>query len=200
MSEHYYSSKPLVESQEQRIEVELRKLNMKFDTDRGVFSKSQIDFGSQLLIEAIDLAGKQKLIDVGCGYGPIGITLARAEPGLQCTLLDVNQRALALAERNATLNGVQNIRIIESDLLGAINEVDYDVIVSNPPIRAGKKVVHELFEQSHHHLHKDGELWIVIQKKQGLDSAVKKLETLFDTVEEVTKKKGYRIIRAIKGS
>jgi len=199
MSEHYYSSKPKVESKEQRVKITLRDLVMQFDTDSGVFSKGQIDFGSQLLIETIELhEGTKKVVDVGCGYGPIGITLAKSNPGIHCTMVDVNERALALAQRNASLNGVQNITILQSDLLSNLEEHNYDVIISNPPIRAGKKVVHELFEQSYHHLGVGGALWIVIQKKQGLESAVKKLESLFSEVEEITKSKGYRIVRAIK--
>jgi 16S rRNA (guanine1207-N2)-methyltransferase len=198
MSDHYYSQSPKVESNEHKIRVTLRSKEMNFYTDSGVFSKNSIDFGSQLLIETIIVPEEACVLDVGCGYGPIGLTLAKESEHHQVTLVDVNQRALSLAQKNAKINQIENITIMESDLLEAVRDQLFDIIVSNPPIRAGKQVVHSLFEQSYQSLRDQGELWIVIQKKQGLESAIKKLETLFEKVDEVTKKKGYRIIRAKK--
>jgi 16S rRNA (guanine1207-N2)-methyltransferase len=198
MSEHYYTNKPQVESKEERMEVTLRDNRLLLCSDRGVFSKGGIDFGSQLLIESIEVGDSAKILDVGCGYGPIGLALAKESEGRQITMVDINERALSLTVKNAQINNINNVHIIESDLLSAIKDYDYDYILSNPPIRAGKQVVHRLLEESYHHLKAEGELWIVIQKKQGSPSAYKKLEDLFKKVTEVTKKKGYRIFRAIK--
>lgn len=199
MTEHYYSQEPQVESREALIEVTLRGERLRFYTDRGVFSKKGIDFGTRLLIESLDLNPKSKVIDVGCGYGPIGLTVAKESVHRQVILVDINERALHLAQKNAALNQVEHVQIIRSDLLTEIKEQDFDYIISNPPIRAGKQVIHRLFEESRDHLNPGGELWLVIQKKQGAPSAFEKLKELFSEVEEVTKKKGYRIFRAKKG-
>lgn len=130
----------------------------------------------------------------------IGLALAKESEERQVTLIDVNQRALSLVNKNARLNGIKNIRVIDSDLFTAIEEKNYDLIISNPPIRAGKNVVHQLLEESYQYLSEKGQLWIVIQKKQGSPSAFKKLEERFEKVNEVTKKKGYRIFKAEKWS
>jgi 16S rRNA (guanine1207-N2)-methyltransferase len=113
-------------------------------------------------------------------------------------MIDINSRAVELARENAGNNGVKNITVKESDVLSAVQGQKFDVILTNPPIRAGKAVVHQIFEQAYEHLNEGGALWIVIQKKQGAPSAVAKLEGLFPVVEEVTKDKGYRIIKAQK--
>lgn len=199
MSDHYYSKNPQAASEEQIIQVSLRGQNLRFYTDRGVFSKKGIDFGSQLLIESIELKADARVLDVGCGYGPIGLSLAKENTDRHITLVDVNHRALHLCQKNAELNQISNVRIMESDLLERVQHETFDAILSNPPIRAGKDVVHGLFEQSVHALNEGGELWIVIQKKQGAPSAFAKLAELYEKVEEVTKKKGYRIFRAKKG-
>lgn len=198
MSNHYYSQQPTVASNEDKWSVQLRNIKLTFHTDHGVFSKGKIDFGSELLLETMDIEKDAKLLDMGCGYGPIGLTLAKESSQRMVTMVDVNQRALELATKNGKENQINNIRIIESHLFAEIDDHDYTVIVSNPPIRAGKKVVHTLFEQSYDYLTQGGELWIVIQKKQGAPSTFQKLQDLFGQVEEMTKKKGYRVFRARK--
>lgn len=198
VSDHYYSSDPKVESQEEKVNVELRGQSFSFITDKGVFSKKTIDFGTQLLIDTIQVPEHAKVLDVGCGYGPIGLTIAKTTPCQKVVLVDVNRRALALAEKNADLNQINCVEIFESNLLSEINEHDFDVVVSNPPIRAGKDVIFQLYEQSYAHLKGGGQLWIVIQKKQGAPSTITKLESMFSEVETIEKKKGYFIIRATK--
>lgn len=199
MSDHYYSKDPQVASQESIIHVQLRNQSLRLYTDRGVFSKKEVDFGSRLLVESIELPSNSRILDVGCGYGPLGLTLAKEDPTCTVTMVDVNERALHLCRKNAELNQISNVRIFESYLLDQLEGEVFDLILTNPPIRAGKEVVHRLFEQSVQALQPNGELWIVIQKKQGSPSAFAKLEQLYEKVEEVTKKKGYRIFRAKKG-
>lgn len=170
---------------------------MLFTSDAGVFSKKEVDFGSQLLLETFRFPRIDgDILDVGCGYGPIGLTLAKENPNCNLTLVDVNERALELTELNAKLNQVKNVTIKKSNLLSAIEGKKFASILSNPPIRAGKKVVHQLFEEAYSHLIDDGELWIVIQKKQGAPSAIEKLESLFSDVVVEKKSKGYFIISA----
>ncbi len=199
MSEHYYSRNPSVESKRQKWEFSLRGHNLTFTTDKGVFSKGEIDFGSRLLLDSFNLPIIDgRLLDVGCGYGPIGITLAREFPERMIDMIDVNERAILLAKENAEINKVSNVDVFNSDALQNVKHLGYAAILTNPPIRAGKKVVHKIFEESFHHLAENGELWIVIQKKQGAPSAIEKLKTLTPLVEVVSKDKGYIIIRAIK--
>lgn len=199
MSEHYYSQTQKVESQPKTWRYTLNGTSFVFKTDNGVFSKAEVDFGSKLLIETFtepEIEGN--ILDVGCGYGPIGLSMAKKMNERTIHMVDVNTRALGLAKENAELNHIENVNVYESDRLDNVKGNKFAAILTNPPIRAGKKVVHEIFEQSYEALLPQGELWIVIQKKQGAPSALEKLSALFPEVETVEKKKGYFIIKAKK--
>ncbi|MBU8908627.1 class I SAM-dependent methyltransferase [Desertibacillus haloalkaliphilus] len=199
MTQHYYSRKPEVGSDEQTWTYELRGHALSFTSDRGVFSKKEVDFGSRLLIEHFQLPAEDgPILDVGCGYGPIGIALAKEFQLRNIFMVDINERAIELAKKNAENNKVNNVAIEQSDLFTNVKQRDFASILTNPPIRAGKKVVHQLFEDAYHYMLDGGELWVVIQKKQGAPSAIEKLESMFTIVEVVTKKKGYYIVKAIK--
>lgn len=199
MSEHYYSRTQKVESDPQYWNYTLRNSNFRFKTDNGVFSKKEVDFGSRLLIETFQMPEIQgDILDVGCGYGPIGLTIAKHWTDRTVYMIDVNLRALQLTKDNSELNGITNLVIRESDRLSAVKEKKFAAILTNPPIRAGKKVVHDIYEQSYRCLLPNGELWIVIQKKQGAPSSIDKLSELFSDIEIVEKKKGYFIIKAKK--
>ncbi|MGD7046406.1 class I SAM-dependent methyltransferase [Jeotgalibacillus proteolyticus] len=199
MSDHYYSKTPGTESNPLWWDYTLRGHTLRFKTDQGVFSKKEVDFGSRFLIETFsepEIEGP--LLDVGCGYGPIGLTLAKSTNNREIHLVDVNNRALDLARENAVRNDVSFVKVYESDCLDQVTTRNFAAILTNPPIRAGKKVVHQIFEQSAEKLAPGGELWVVIQKKQGAPSAKDKLEALFGTVEVAEKNKGYFILRAKK--
>jgi 16S rRNA (guanine1207-N2)-methyltransferase len=200
MTNHYYSQQPEAESNRKSWTFTLRGNSFHFQSDRGVFSKNEVDFGSRLLIETFTKPDqKGDLLDVGCGYGPIGISLAKEFKNLTVDMIDVNERAVELAKVNAEANGVKNVRIIASNLFENVDpSKKYAAVLTNPPIRAGKKVVHEIFEKSFESLLPGGELWIVIQKKQGAPSAIAKLDEMFKEVVTVKKDKGYFIIRAEK--
>ncbi|WP_410512499.1 class I SAM-dependent methyltransferase [Paenibacillus sp. BR2-3] len=198
MSQHYYSQQPEASHNRRTISTVLRGKSLRFTSDAGVFSKGDIDYGSRVLIEAMDIPEGSAVLDVGCGYGPIGITAAHLAPKGHVTMIDINNRAVELARENSLQNGIRNVTVMQSDMLGALNGKKFDVILTNPPIRAGKAVVHGIFEQAYDHLNEGGTLWIVIQKKQGAPSAAVKLESLFGSVEEVGRDKGYRIIKAKK--
>jgi|SRR5690606_34119339 len=199
MVEHYYSREPEVASDPRFWNAELRNHPFRFKTDHGVFSKGEVDFGSRLLIDTFEppkIAGP--ILDVGCGYGPIGLSIAKDFPDRLIHMIDVNQRAITLAKENAEQNSIENVDIYESDRLANVSEENFAAILTNPPIRAGKDVVHDIFKQSFRRLRSDGELWVVIQKKQGAPSAKAKIEELFSNVEIVAKKKGYYILKAVK--
>ncbi|MEK0317543.1 class I SAM-dependent methyltransferase [Cohnella sp. 56] len=202
MADHYYSQQPSARSDRKKIEAALRGHKLQFVSDSGVFSRDGVDYGSRVLIEHIELREEDRVLDVGCGYGPIGLTAARLVPRGHVTMLDVNERAVALSRENAALNGIGNVEIMESDLYSAVWGRTFDVILSNPPIRAGKAVVHRILEEATAHLKPGGSLWVVIQNKQGAPSTRAKLESCFgeDQVEEVGKDKGYRVYRAVKSS
>ncbi|MFD2043186.1 class I SAM-dependent methyltransferase [Ornithinibacillus salinisoli] len=199
MSEHYFSQKPQSKSSPKTWNYQLREKNYTFTSDVGVFSKNEVDFGSKLLIEQFEAPNVQgDILDMGCGYGPIGIALADCFPGRTIVMADVNERALELAAQNANHNEVNNTLFVKSDQFSELEGRSFAAILTNPPIRAGKKVVHGIFEESKKSLLSGGELWVVIQKKQGAPSAKEKLEDLFEEVQVVARDKGYFILRAIK--
>lgn len=199
MSEHYYSENPKVKSNPKEWSAELRGKTLRFKTDAGVFSKGEVDFGSRLLAEVFVLPETEGLIlDVGCGYGPIGLSIAASFPERSVHMIDVNERALALAAHNAKQNGISNAEIYPSDALSDVTAEGFAAILTNPPIRAGKETVFKFYEGAFSKLKVGGELWIVIQKKQGAPSTIDCLTELFGNVETVVKKKGYYILRVEK--
>ncbi|ASF37725.1 16S rRNA methyltransferase [Halobacillus halophilus] len=199
MSEHYYSKKTAAKSDEKTWSYTLRDRLLTFTTDHAVFSKGEVDFGSRLLIESFTAPPVDgNFLDLGCGYGPIGLSLALEYPDRQVVMVDVNERALNLAEKNAAKNQVTNVEIKESDRLRQLEGRQFAAILTNPPVRAGKKVVHAMFEEAKKALGKSGELWVVIQKKQGAPSAKQKIEELFGNIEVVRKENGYYIFKAQK--
>ncbi|EON71005.1 class I SAM-dependent methyltransferase [Lysinibacillus sphaericus] len=200
MSDHYYTNKPQTESKPRHWTFKLLGHAFSFETDAGVFSKSEVDFGSRVLIETFEMPGIDGTIfDVGCGYGPIGLSIAKANPERTVFMMDINERAVALSQKNAQVNGVQNVRIFVSDGLSVVdNDAKAAAILTNPPIRAGKDTIFRFYDGAYDKLVTSGELWIVIQKKQGAPSTVSYLEEKFLEVDVVEKKKGYWIIRARK--
>ena len=199
MSEHYFSNKPQSKSEPKTWKFHLRGFSLSFTSDHGVFSKGEVDFGSRTMIEAFSESEVEgDILDLGCGYGPIGITLAKAFPNRKIVLSDINERAISLARQNAFQNNTSNVEFHVSDRFESFSNRRFASILINPPIRAGKKVIFQMFEESYQALIPHGELWIVIQKKQGAPSAKKKLEEMFSEVEVVEKNKGYFVFCAKK--
>lgn len=195
MANMYYTENPDSAHDIHELDVTLLGERFRFLTDSGVFSKKMIDFGSQVLLNCLDFKNGESLLDVGCGYGPLGISLAKVH-GVFATMVDINNRALELAEKNASKNGVE-AKIFQSNLYDKV-EGTYDHIISNPPIRAGKAVVHEVLSGAFDYLNFGGDLTIVIQKKQGAPSAKAKMEEVFGNCDILKKDKGYYILRSVK--
>lgn len=191
----YYAENPDAAHDIHELRVDLLGEKMTFLTDAGVFSKKIVDFGSQLLLKCLEVNQGETVLDVGCGYGPLGLSLAKAY-GVQATMVDINTRALDLARRNAEKNNAK-ATIFQSNIYEQV-EGHFDHVISNPPIRAGKQVVHEIIEKSKDFLETDGDLTIVIQKKQGAPSAKSKMEDVFGNCEILKKDKGYYILRSVK--
>lgn len=176
-----------------RKECFLRGTKFIFYTDNGVFSKDGLDFGSRLLLETIPLEEVGgKVLDMGCGYGVLGIVLNKV---LSCSvdMVDVNLRAIHLASINIKENHCQNVCVFESNVYSNINS-KYTCIITNPPIRAGKKVVYDIVMNAQKYLEKDGVLFLVIRKEQGAKSLIVDLEKQY-TVEVLERKKGFYILK-----
>lgn len=191
----YYAENPDAAHDIHELRVDLLGQKMTFLTDAGVFSKKMVDFGSQLLLKCLYVNQGETVLDVGCGYGPLGLSLVKVY-GVQATMVDINTRALDLARRNAEKNNAK-ATIFQSNIYEQV-EGHFDHVISNPPIRAGKQVVHEIIEKSKDFLETSGDLTIVIQKKQGAPSAKSKMEDVFGNCEILKKDKGYYILRSVK--
>ena len=195
MTKMYFAENPDAKHDIHELNVELLGQRLTFLTDAGVFSKKMIDYGSRVLLSVLDFETGEQELDVGCGYGPLGLTLAKAQ-GVTATMVDINQRALDLAQKNAERNQI-SADIFQSNVYEKVSGI-FDHIISNPPIRAGKQVVHEVISGSYEHLTEGGDLTLVIQKKQGAPSAKSKMEAVFSNCEIVKKDKGYYILRSEK--
>jgi 16S rRNA (guanine1207-N2)-methyltransferase len=194
---HYFENDADLPSKPHEIAIEMRGQAFTFITDRGVFSKNHLDEGSRILIETLsERELGNSVLDLGCGWGPVGILLALYQPSAHVTLADINARALALARSNVTKHRLQNrTTIIESDGFQAIKTM-FDSIVTNPPIRAGKSVIYGFYLEAKRHLNSGGSLYLVIRKAQGAASTMAYLKTIYRHVTMVTRKRGYHVYRA----
>lgn len=195
---HYFSKDPEVKHDLGKISYKINDHLIEIITDAGVFSKNKVDFGSDLLIKSV-APFKGKALDIGCGYGVLGISLAISNPDSFVTMVDINKRAVNLAVKNINLNNIKNASAFFSDGFSNVKE-KFDVIVTNPPIRAGKKVIYPIYENSINFLNPGGSIYMVVQKKQGAPSTVEKLKSIYGNCEIVNKEKGYWIIKSTKSS
>ena len=194
MSEQYYTADPTSESKPVPCAFPYRGVGLNFMTDAGVFSKGELDPGTRLLLDALpELSGD--VLDVGCGWGAIGIAVAKAYRACRVTMVDVNRRALSLCRENAQRNQV-SVVCLESDGLSAVAGQAFDAVITNPPIRAGKQVIYKMFADAAGQLKPGGALYLVIRKQQGAESCTKYLKTLFSSVDKLDKSNGYWVLRA----
>lgn len=195
MPDYYYTQEPASAHKERSITARALGLTLTFETDAGVFSKNELDPGSRLLIESMGaLSGR--VLDLGCGWGPVGCCMAARWQHARIALCDVNERAAGLARENLRRNNLSG-EVSCGDGLDAV-EGAFDLIAVNPPIRAGKAVIYRLFAQSAQRLAAGGNLYVVMRRAQGAESAEKELKTLFPKVETVERGGGYRVFRAEK--
>ena len=194
---HYYDLDPSLESKERLIEFEILGRKLSLYTDNGVFSKAKLDEGSRILIETLlplNLTGS--ILDLGCGYGPIGLSLALSSKNASVTLADVNSRAVALCEKNAKLlNLSERVTVLQSNIFSNI-EGKFDAILLNPPIRAGKAVTYTMYKEAKEHLVSGGQFYFVIRKAQGANSASQYVKEVFGNIVLLARKKGYHIYKA----
>ena len=194
---HYYDPAPPAEHDRAIIHGQFEDSRFLFVTDSGVFSKRQIDPGTTLLLQSVLKEIKDtslRVLDLGTGVGVMAIVLARLRPSLTVTGSDINSRAVTLAKENAKQLAVPNVQFKEAD--GVPDDTVLDLVLCNPPIRAGKDTVYRLFKEVCEHLAAEGVFYIVIRVKQGASSAKKELSSLFERVEPVARAKGYHVIKA----
>ena len=192
---HYYTDNKDLASNRREFDYYFDNEVFRFTTDNGVFSKKTIDYGSYLLIKNVYKRNLgSSLLDLGSGYGPIGIIIKHFNPALDVEMVDVNSRATELATINCQKNKV-NIKVHICEDILTLNR-NFDTVTLNPPIRAGKKVIYDLYKKSRDILNDGGSLYIVIQKKQGANSSKKELETLFKEVVVIDSDGGYQVIEA----
>ncbi len=201
---HYFSEVQDVKSVKKIINYEIKNEKFEFLTDNGVFSKTKVDFGTDVMLRTFLNENKKleniRILDIGCGYGVVSVVLKRFFEKAKILSTDVNERALELTKENIQKNNrTDDFEVRKSFVFDNISE-NFDVILSNPPIRAGKQVIFEIYEKSFFHLNKNGEFYCVIQTKHGAKSTKKKLEELFGNCTTLVIEAGYRIFKCIKSS
>ena len=190
--EHYFTNNSNLESNKKLINFKFKNKEYKFYTDNGVFSKDSVDIGTTVLLSSLDF-GKisGRVLDVGCGYGPIGIIIADNTTS-SVDMIDINERAISLTEENIKLNKVKNANVFISNMYECINE-KYNYIISNPPIRIGKSNLYKIITFAKNYLTEDGELIIVINKHQGAKSLIKDMSKYYN-IDVVKKKHDFFVI------
>ena len=188
---HYFENDDKIKTNESKKDVFINNNRYSFITDNGVFSKKGLDFGTRTLLESLDLSKiTGNVLDIGCGYGPIGIYVAK-NTDANVHMIDINRRSLDLARKNAELNHV-SVSVYESDAYQNVTE-KFDFIISNPPIRVGKNILYQILFDAKKYLKQNGELWIVVHKDQGAKTVMRDLKSEYN-VTLVTKNKGFYII------
>ena len=199
---HYFSEVQDVKSLKKIINYEIKNEKFEFLTDNGVFSKTKVDFGTDVMLRTFlnenKKLGNIQILDIGCGYGVVSVVVKRFFEKAKILSTDVNERALELTKKNIQKNNrTDDFEVRKSFVFDNISE-NFDVILSNPPIRAGKQVIFEIYEKSFFHLNKNGKFYCVIQTKHGAKSTKKKLEELFGNCTTLVIEAGYRIFRCVK--
>ncbi|WP_297500401.1 class I SAM-dependent methyltransferase [Thermococcus sp.] len=192
---HYYSEEPDVPLRTKTIEVCLRGHCFRFITASGVFSFGKLDRGTELLIGSMILEGNWRVLDLGCGYGAIGIVASRFVDHV--IMADVNRRAVSIARKNLKINGVRNAEVRWGSLYEPVKGEKFDSIITNPPVHAGKESLREIVINAPRHLNDGGLLQLVIKTKQGARLIRSLMEATFSEVRELAKGSGYRVYAGI---
>jgi 16S rRNA G1207 methylase RsmC len=200
--EHYFSENPKSSFVKEKFEIEVLGEKIIINSGSGLFSLKELDFGTELLIKNAKIPSPDSIaLDLGCGYGIVGIALKKHYPNLDMTLIDVNDRAIQVSKKNCDENDTECL-VVKSDIFAnpLLKDKKFDVILTNPPFSAGKKVCTEFIEQSFDHLNQNGSLQLVAPHNKGGESLKKIMLAKFDNVDELAKKRGYRVYISLKYS
>lgn len=192
ISDHYFSEYQSSKPKETQFSDKLRGNILEFKTASGVFSLKKIDNGSRLLIEKSIIKNNSKILDLGCGYGAVGIAIAKAYLTNQVILTDINKRAVSLAKKNIELNNIENAKAVQGNMFEKIDE-KFDTILLNPPQTAGKKLCFEMIEKSKDYLNPKGTFQIVARHQKGGKILSQHMKEIFGNLEEIAKGSGFRI-------
>ena len=204
----YFEKDPETKSKRKTVDYRINGMNFRFLTDTAVFSRDSVDRGTDILLHAVikDIKKRgpgrdESLLDLGCGWGVVGIVMKSVFTLFDVTCVDINSRAVALARENSKTNPASPDQILESDILENIPEDKlFDTVITNPPVRAGKKTVFAFYEQAFAHLKDGGAIYVVLQRKQGSDSTGKKLIELYGNCETIDIEGGYHVMKSVRGS
>ncbi|MER3457103.1 MAG: 16S rRNA methyltransferase [candidate division GAL15 bacterium] len=194
---HYFSRVPQVPSRPRVVHVDFQGRRFCFLTDRGVFSYRGVDRGTRLLLEALEVRPGDEVLDLGCGYGVVGIVAATLAVRGRVVLVDVNPRAVQLARENVRRCGLAHVEVLQGDLYAPVAGRRFDVIATNPPIRAGRAVVRAMVEGGPAHLKPGGRFYLVARTAQGAKTLGRLVAEVFGEAEEVEREGGYRVYRAL---
>ena len=197
MSEHYYTEQPTSDIKEKNFSQTIRGIELSLTSVSGVFShENKVDKVSELLIKTYKPTGKT-VLDLGCGYGAIGLFIKALYNNLIVCLADINERAVDYSALNASKNHL-DVKVVKSDLFSAFDSIQFDDIVTNPPLAAGKKLLTNLIDQAYDHLNPNGALWLVAYHNKGGSTLKKIMEERFSNVKDIEKSGGIRVYRSIR--
>ena len=193
--EHYFSPHPTSLRQPEIFEDILRGVPVKCWTDHGVFSRGHIDNGTCELLKAVDFRGAERILDLGCGYGVIGLVAAKLVQNARVLLTDPNSRAIELTRQNIAANDLDNAEARQGEGFLPVQNDTFDLILTNPPIRAGNAVIFALITEAAAHLRPGGAFYLVARTKQGAKTFAKEMARHFSRVEQVGQGSGFRVYR-----
>jgi 16S rRNA G1207 methylase RsmC len=197
--EHYFSKNPTSPEKRGLIKCTLRGIGLEFLTASGIFSYKRIDNGTRLLVESMVLPDEGRFLDLGCGYGVVGVTAALINSCLEVTMTDVNSRAVALAAENAVRNNAMNITTRLGNLYEPVVNAKFETIATNPPISAGiARVVEPIIVNASAHLKIGGSLQLVVQSNKGGRTIAALIEKVFGEAQILARGGGYRVLRGVK--
>jgi len=192
--DHYFAAYPKSKLKLGIIHANLRGRPFEFLTSSGVFSKRRVDLGTKLLIESMILPEKGYVLDIGCGYGTVGIAAAAFNPNLRVVMVDVNARAVWLARQNVELNEVRNAEVRRGHLYEPVADLSFNCVLSNPPVSAGMKTIKAIIDEAPKHMADKALFQMVVRSKIGGKRLRTLLEEAFGNVEVLARKSGYRVL------
>jgi 16S rRNA (guanine1207-N2)-methyltransferase len=197
-ADHYFTEAPASVPRLRTVEAVLRGRRWTLQTARGVFAARGVDPGTEALIDAMRVDERDRVLDLGCGYGAVGLVAASLAPGGHVWLVDVNRRAASVAAHNARVNNAHNVAVLVGDAAAAFPAATFDVVVTNPPIRAGRAVVGRFIDDAWRVLRPGGRFYLVARTAQGARTLARLIADRFGGVAQVALRGGYRVYEAVR--